>query len=140
MQDNDLTQQAERYMQVWTAGGDSLLDSLAHSELKVAYTHFDRTYEGIEDYRAMLQMTDYFFPDLELTVEQSHPSGNKVTVQWHYSGTHQRGEIFGVEASGNSIRVQGISVLTFREGLVLQEEGVVDNLALLMQLGALNAG
>jgi steroid delta-isomerase-like uncharacterized protein len=133
----DLLDRAQRYMQVWSAGGDGLLDELAHSQLVVDYTHFDAPFEGIAAYREMLQTTDTFFPDLTVHITETAGCDAQVTLKWYYTGSLQAGELFGVQANGQAVEVPGMTLLTFEDGLVRREAGVVDNLTLLMQLGAL---
>jgi hypothetical protein len=42
-----------------------------------------------------------------------------------------------VESSDKKISVSGITILKIKNGLVTKEKGIVDNLSLIMQLGAL---
>lgn len=134
-----LKQIASDYMQIWSAGNEGLLDTFADKDLTVDYTHFDEPYEGISEYRSMLEQTYTYFPDLEITLHNILPSEteNSVMVVWEYTGTHQNGNLFGVEASGKEVAIQGMTLLKIEAGKVVREEGIVDNLSLMMQLGAL---
>ena len=127
------------YMKIWNAGEEDLLDEFANKDLNVNYTHFEKTYNSIDDYKAMLKQTHEFFPNLSITLEDIIPSknGNSATIIWKYSGTHENGNLFGVESSGKNVAVSGITLLKFYDGKVKEEKGIVDNLSLLMQLGAM---
>lgn len=129
---------AETYMQVWNAGKEDILDNLADEKLNVNYPHFEKTYEGAAVYKSMLKMTYDYFPDLEITLERviPHSKENCVTVLWQYTGTHKNGNLFGVETSGKKVTVHGMTLLEIENGVVKSERGVVDNLSLVMQLGA----
>lgn len=83
-------------------------------------------------------MTYDYFPDLEITLERviPHSKENCVTVLWQYTGTHKNGNLFGVEPSGKKVTVHGMTLLEIENGVVKSERGVVDNLSLVMQLGA----
>lgn len=135
MANQDITTLATEYMQVWSAGQEDLLDEYASSHIEVEYTHFDKIYRGIDDYKQMLLMTHEYFPDMVITVNEVIAADNRATVDWSYSGSHQNGNLFGVEASGRNVQVHGLTVLDFQDGFITKEKGLVDNLALMMQLG-----
>ena len=126
-------------MKIWNAGEEDLLDEFAHKDLDVDYTHFEKTYNSISEYKAMLKQTHEFFPDLEITLEEIIPniSGDSATIIWKYTGTHENGNLFGVESTGKNVTVSGITLLKFHDGKVKEEKGIVDNLSLMMQLGAM---
>lgn len=140
MERNELKQIAWDYMQIWSAGKENLLDEFADENLKVDYTHFEKTYNNIPDYKAMLKQTHEFFPDLQITLNEVIPNENlnSATVFWEYKGTHENGNLFGIESSGKFVSISGITLLQFQGGKVKAEKGIVDNLNLLMQLGALD--
>ncbi|NBC64512.1 MAG: hypothetical protein GVY07_02460 [Bacteroidetes bacterium] len=58
-------------------------------------------------------------------------------MNWHYSGTHENGNLFGVESSGKKVTVKGMTLLKFQNGKIVEEKGIVDNLSLMMQLGVM---
>lgn len=60
---------------------------------------------------------------------------NQAFVRWTYRGTFQNGEMFGVTATGQSVEVTGMTIHQIEDGTVRREEGVVDNLTLMQQLG-----
>lgn len=130
---------ATEYMHIWSAENADLLDKYADENIAVDYTHFEKAYEGISNYKSMLEMTYGFFPDLKITIKNLIPNEAEqmVTVEWQYDGTHKNGNLFGVESSGKKISVSGITILEIKNGLVTKEKGIVDNLSMIMQLGAL---
>lgn len=130
---------ATEYMQIWSAKHADLLDKYADENIAVDYTHFEKPYEGISNYKSMLEMTYGFFPDLQITIKNLIPNEAEqmVTVEWQYDGTHKNGNLFGVESSGKKISVSGITILGIKNGLVTKEKGIVDNLSMIIQLGAL---
>lgn len=132
---------ASEYMQIWSAENADLLDKYADESIVADYTHFEKPYKGISNYKSMLKITYDFFPDLKITIKNLIPNEAEkmVTVEWKYDGTHKNGNLFGVESSGKKISVSGITILEFENGLVKKEKGIVDNLSLIMQLGALES-
>ena len=139
MNAQEIKELSSSYMEIWNAGEEDLLNEFADDDLTVNYTHFEKTYNSISEYQTMLKQTHTFFPDLEITLKQIIPSDNKrsATISWEYRGTHENGNLFGVESSGKNVTVQGMTVLTFQNGKVVEEKGIVDNLSLMMQLGAM---
>ena len=80
------------------------------------------------------------FPDLRMNVEDVFASGAKVVARVRYTGTN-RGEFMGMPATGKSVDVHLIDVFLFGDdGLVREHWGVMDALAMMMQLGAVPAG
>ena len=131
---------ATDYMQIWSAGNEGLLDRLADSRLIAQYTHFEKAYQGLSAYKSMLKMTYHFFPDLQVTIKNIIPNEqeNNATIFWKYQGTHKNGNLFGVESSGREVSVDGMTLLQMENGVVSKEEGIVDNLSLIMQLGVVD--
>ncbi len=139
MSTEDVRGIAERFIHAWSVGNFDIIDELASPDLQVMYTHFPQTYKGPEAFKEILAQTFAAFPDMKITVEEVIPSGNRAVVRWVYNATHQHGILFGVEASGQKVRVSGLTIYTIINGKVVREDGIVDNLSLAMQLGALSA-
>lgn len=137
MNKRDLVQLAANYMQIWNAGAEESINACADENIEVEYTHFPEKYTGTYQLKQMLAKTHEFFPDMKITLSEFIPGVNKITVIWYYEGTHKQGNLFGVESSGKNVKVSGISVLDVNNGKVIKENGIVDNLSLLMQLGAI---
>jgi hypothetical protein len=83
----------------------------------------------------MLQKTHQYVPDLAIDVHDVIFDGQQAVVHWSYRGTFQNGEMFGVPADGQSVEVTGVTIYEIEDGAVQREEGIVDNLALMKQLG-----
>ena len=139
MDNNELEKLATNYMQIWSVGNENLLDNYADEKLIAEYTHFERPYKGISEYKLMLKMTYDYFPDLKIYLKNIIPNhtNKSVTVFWEYSGTHKNGNLFGVESSNREVKVNGVTLLETDNGLVIKEKGIVDNLSLIVQLGIL---
>jgi steroid delta-isomerase-like uncharacterized protein len=86
------------------------------------------------------QMLVGAFPDLRLDVQDVIASGDKAVARVRVTGTHQ-GEFMGVPATGKSAAVNLIDITRFGDdGLAREHWGVVDQLALMQQLGVIPAG
>jgi len=74
------------------------------------------------------------FPDLRVTIEEQIADDEKVATRKTFEGTH-RGPFLGIAATGNPIRFEVIDILTIRGGKIREHRVVVDQLALMQQLG-----
>jgi steroid delta-isomerase-like uncharacterized protein len=68
-------------------------------------------------------------------VEEMFSAGDRVIARWTGTGTH-RGELMGVEPTGQPIRVDAISIFRISNGKIAEEWTVWDALGLLQQVGA----
>lgn len=95
------------------------------------------TKSGVVQY---FQMLTGAFPDFRMDVEDVIASGDKAVARVRVTGTHQ-GEFMGMPASGKSVVVNLIDITRFGDdGLAREHWGVVDQLALMQQLGVIPAG
>lgn len=126
---------AKRYMKVWTANSQGLLDIYADDDLVVEYTHFEKL-EGKDNYKTMLRETYHFFPDIDVRCSKVIPNKKEssVTIFWNYYGTHQNGQLFGINPQNQKVNVNAMTVLRIEDKKVIHEKGIVDNMSLFMQL------
>jgi steroid delta-isomerase-like uncharacterized protein len=95
------------------------------------------TKEGVT---AFFRMYLAAFPDLRMVVEDMIASGDKAVARVRATGTHQ-GPFMGMPATGRRIDVQLIDIMRFgADGRVREHWGVLDQLTMMQQLGALPAG
>ena len=71
-------------------------------------------------------------------VQEVISTGDRVIARWIGTGTH-RGELMGVDPTGNSISVEAISIFRIADGKIAEEWTVWDALGLLQQVGAVPA-
>jgi steroid delta-isomerase-like uncharacterized protein len=78
-------------------------------------------------------------PDLRMDVEDVIASGEKAVARVRVTGTHQ-GEFMGIPATGKSANVDLIDITRFgNDGLAREHWGVMDQLALMQQIGVIPA-
>ena len=86
----------------------------------------------------MLEKNTFYFsvsPEWDFIVLKQLSVGDQVICHWEGTGTHQ-GEFAGVAPTGKTIRVEGISIFTCRNGKIVEQIISYDVLALLRQIGA----
>jgi steroid delta-isomerase-like uncharacterized protein len=94
------------------------------------------TKEGVVQYFRMMLAA---FPNLRMAVEDVIASGDKAVARVTVSGTNT-GEFMGMPATGKSAAVKLIDITRFGDdGLAREHWGVIDQLALMQQLGVIPA-
>ena len=76
------------------------------------------------------------FPDWELLQTEILVDGNKAAQTFTVTATHQ-GEFMGLPGTGKRFTIQGVRVLTMRDGLIAHEKRYYDFTGLLIQIGVL---
>ena len=76
------------------------------------------------------------FSDIEATVGQSLESGDLACGHVTITGRHT-GEWMGVPPSDRSFEIQSIDIIRIEDGKCAEHWGVTDNIALMMQIGAI---
>jgi steroid delta-isomerase-like uncharacterized protein len=77
------------------------------------------------------------YPDLHVAVEDLIAEADKVVCRNVVTGTHQ-GEYLGLPPTGRSVTYNEIFIFRFEDGRIAETWGVVDVLAQLRQLGAID--
>lgn len=76
------------------------------------------------------------FPDSQISVEACIAEGDSVATRWSLTGTH-KGEFQGIAPTGRAVRFSGIEFNRVADGRIAEHWAVLDNAALLTQLGAI---
>ncbi len=91
---------------------------------------------GVLEYFRMLLTA---FPDLQMATEDVIASGDKAVARVRATGTH-KGAFMGIPATGKRVDVALIDITRFGDdGRAREHWGVVDQLAMMQQLGAIPA-
>ena len=91
---------------------------------------------GMEHLRRLWPSVKEAFPDFRAEIQQQLIQGNLVASHWVFSGTHQ-GNLFGVPATGKSVRFQNLSIAKVIDEKVVQYNSETGWLDFLMQVGVL---
>ena len=89
---------------------------------------------GPEAPKAFFTVFGAAFPDLHMTVDEMIAEGDKVVARVRVSGTH-KGEFMGIPPTAKSFDVQAIDILEVQAGKVTAHWGVMDQAAMMQQLG-----
>jgi steroid delta-isomerase-like uncharacterized protein len=95
------------------------------------------TRDGVIQY---FQMLIAAFPDLRMVPEDVIASGDKAVARVRVTGTH-KGPFMGMSGTGRRVDMQIVDIIRFGDdGRAREHWGVVDQLAMMQQLGAIPAG
>jgi steroid delta-isomerase-like uncharacterized protein len=86
--------------------------------------------------RQRVQAVRNAFPDFHITIEDQIAEGDKVVTRQTHTGTH-KGEFQGIAATGKKIRVAEISIIRIQDGNIREGWVIVEQLAMLQQIGAI---
>jgi steroid delta-isomerase-like uncharacterized protein len=93
---------------------------------------------GVAGFQQFFGMMRAAFPDLRYTVDDLVGEGDKVTGRITAHGTN-RGDFMGIPATGKAASWNEIHVGRFAGGKLVEHWAVIDQLALLRQLGVVPA-
>lgn len=92
--------------------------------------------QGPEAIRSFASMFRAAIPDLHVSIDEVIAAGDKVVTRVTWQGT-QKGQLFGADPTGKSMRFTGIDIVHVEDGKLVEHWGQVDVLAALSQLGYL---
>jgi predicted ester cyclase len=78
------------------------------------------------------------FPEGRIELLHTFAAGDDLVARFVMRGRHE-GEFMGSPATGREIELNGITIMRFRDGRVVERWSQADTLGLLVQLGAVPA-
>jgi steroid delta-isomerase-like uncharacterized protein len=121
------------FSEILNRGRHELLDDL----IDPSYTEHNPVpgqLPGAEGIRNKLEAFTRAFPDLQFVLEDCIGEGDLVAARYHWEGT-QKGELFGIPATGKKVSVAGMDFYRFRDGKLVEHWDCTDMQGLLRQLG-----
>lgn len=128
------TELATRYTQDRRADPEVNATLLA-DEVKRHRVRGDQIYTA-EESAAVDRAFGAAFPDLRVTVDEVVVEGDLVAVAWTAEGTHQ-GEFYGIPATGRTAQWEGLDLMRFECGKIVEVWIAADALGLHEQIGAI---
>ena len=90
---------------------------------------------GVEGVKQLFTALRTGFPDLQVTMNDVANQGDKVWARATFTGTH-KGTFLNIPPTNKKVSFELIDILRFSGGRVAEHWGVIDNLGMLQQLGA----
>jgi hydroxyacylglutathione hydrolase len=94
--------------------------------------------EGPAGARAFFGEVFAAFPDFAFAADSIVAEGDRAAVRWHAAGTFAGdSEWQGIAPTGQRVTLEGLDLLTVRDGLIVRNDAFSDGLGLARQLGML---
>ncbi len=74
------------------------------------------------------------FSDIAFTIKDVFGQGDKLVKYWNFKGTHT-GVFFGIPATGETVSIDGVTLVRMENGKIAEERDFFDNLEFSQQLG-----
>lgn len=135
MSDETNRKLVEDYTNAWAKGDAIRLEGLLDNGFR-----FNNPPPGLTpDKKGAIAMSKLFhtgFPDLAMRIEKVVIQGDNVCVRAVGTGTH-KGEFMGVQPTNKRVQTGLLSIVTIRNGKVVEDITEFDSLALFTQIGAI---
>jgi predicted ester cyclase len=97
----------------------------------------DATCRGSDEIAAYFEGVFAALPDFHMRVESLAEQGDDVFVHWHLTGTHSGAPFSGIAATGRPVAIDGIDHFVLRDGTVVSNFVVFDQMQFARQIGLL---
>ena len=98
----------------------------------------DRTCRGVDEVAGYFEDTFAALPDMRIEVSSIVEQGEDVFAQWRLTGTHN-GPVQGIAGTGRRIELDGMDHFVLRDGRIVSNFVVFDQMQYSRQLGILPA-
>jgi predicted ester cyclase len=133
----DNTAIVRRFIDEYQTGGDKVVLRETISPRLVNRTPMqDDAPGGVDEVEAIFDMFHAAFADFHVEINRQFADGDLVMTHKTFTGTHT-GEFQGIPPTGRSVRFDVMDIVRLEDGMFVEHWGVVDQLGLLRQLGAL---
>jgi steroid delta-isomerase-like uncharacterized protein len=126
------------YDEVWNKKNIKVVDELFAPDYAVGKLPSWRK-PGAEGLKLFIADNHRMFPDVQHTVEMIVAEGDTVAVYFKATATHEgdlNGPVGLVPATGKKVHWDGMSMLRIENGKIVETRGVMNNMSLMQQLGA----
>ena len=124
--------------EVWNRGDLEVIDELV-AETFVDHWALPGERDGREGLRELVRHVREAFPDFHINRFEVIGEDNWIGERWSAVGTH-KGPFLGVPPTGVQVNLRGVAFCRIENGQVVENYGLIDELSLLRQIGALSAG
>jgi len=120
--------------EVWNEGNLDVIDELYSAGFVQHFLPDGSQSMGIDDLRARVQAHRKAFPDWSEEIKQTLADADLVVIRFVSTGTNE-GSWLGHPATGNSIRINEMSIFRIQDGKIAEQWLLPDVFSLRRQLG-----
>jgi len=122
---------------MWNRGKIDVGDEIMHADARYHGPHMPNGCGGRDDWKRAVAMYRASFPDSHVRYEEMIEADDVVIGRWSATATHT-GNLPGLEATGRSIRITGITIYRFADGMISEAWEELDMLGMWQQLGVVS--
>jgi steroid delta-isomerase-like uncharacterized protein len=130
----DLQHTLEEWATGWSTGDVERVISVFNDQCIYEDVPLSVVNKGKDELRAFGQQVFDAFPDLKIELTTQFSSGDRASLEWIMSGTHQ-GDLPGMPATAKPFSVRGATVLQLENGRISRDSDYWDMATLRTQLG-----
>ncbi|MEQ1843351.1 MAG: ester cyclase [Verrucomicrobiales bacterium] len=119
------------FEEIWNLKDETAIDRYSAADVQGNDPDFGT---GREQFKVNWRERITAFPDLHFEITDMIAEGDQVLTRWVMTGTHQ-GAYLGAPATGIKVRVEGMSLDTIKDGVVVAGCDGWDALGFRQQLG-----
>lgn len=123
--------------EAFNKGNTRVIGELIHPDYR--YTSPSDKLDGPEELEAFVSALRMAFPDLSVVVTDQMQEHLKVCTRLTIKGT-QNGSFLDIPPTGNAIKIEGVVMSRFKDGLIYEEWELLDQYTFLSQLGVSHSG
>jgi steroid delta-isomerase-like uncharacterized protein len=123
------------FKEVWNEGRtQTVYDLLAPDAVAIGQLEDGSPLRGPAEFASFVERTRGAFPDIKVVVEDVFGADDKVVLRWSATMTH-RGDHLGMPATGECVRLSGITIARFADERIIEGWDNWDQLGMLKQIG-----
>jgi len=126
------------FEEVWNKKNLAAIDQMASSDVIGHGQAEHGTDVGLVEFKSFARNLHRAFPDLKVTIDYTVEQGDKVVARWTTAMTHTD-EFLGIAPTRNKVVITGTTTQKIVNGKIVEGWDNWDQLALLVQLGAVDA-
>lgn len=132
---SDLKARTQQLIDGLNQGNLDVIDEVVHDDFVEHEALPPGIPNGKEAPRVLFSMMLAAFPDFRYNVEEMLQDGNKVVIRGRFTGTHDGVEFMGIPPTGNGFDAAVIDIMEYAGDKLIGHWGVMDNAAMMQQLG-----
>jgi steroid delta-isomerase-like uncharacterized protein len=124
------------FQEVWNERRTGIVNDLLSPKVSaVGQGEHDSMVKSPEDFLEFAKRLHAAFPDIHVTVEDAFGVDDRVALRWTMTATHT-GDQLGIPASGKKVSVNGMTMVRFANGKIVEGWDNWDQLNLMKAIGA----
>jgi steroid delta-isomerase-like uncharacterized protein len=122
--------------EVLNAGNPAAVEGILDPDHVLYYPLLPEPMRGAQQWGQTV--VNYFtaFPDMKITIEDMISDRDMVVARWSAIGTH-KGDLLGIPPTNKTVHWSGVGIYRIRNGLILEQWGMDDQLGLMQRLGVI---